>query len=114
MESAPHWDHPQVRGYYSSPTATLGRDFGLQVFLYSRENGVTDVPPFLVLISDGGQFQYISAGTMADAMDLMSRWSTAVIADILTGLVSGDRAGLITSLLRSVRASEFAIDSETP
>jgi hypothetical protein len=108
-----------VRGYYPAPVARLGIESGLKIYLWARDEDVgDDVPPCLLLVTDGNQPAYLSAGSLPDALDLMGRWAPVVTAAILTRVydnLAGDdesKYGILTSTLALARANEDAIESE--
>jgi hypothetical protein len=105
-----------VRGYCHLPVTKIGMRYGLEIYLWARAAGVTDVPPCLLLVVDGGSSTYLSAGSLPDGLDLMGRWAPLVTADILSDvydeLMSGHGHGILTYLLAAVRANEDDIDRE--
>jgi hypothetical protein len=106
-----------VAGYHQEPLAHLGIEYGLEICLYGRAGGVTDVPPFLIesWVCEGARAEYVSAGFLHDALDLLGRWATAVTASILSDVhrdlsdIRPGTSGLVPTILASAGANENAI-----
>lgn len=64
------------------------------------------------MISDPVGFDFVSAGTLPDLMDLLARWSPDIMADILNETVeslSGKHEDFLTGLLDSGRKAHQVI-----
>jgi hypothetical protein len=125
------WLHPEqmgraenpcpVAGYAAEAVAHIGIEYGLEIDLWKREGGETDVPPFLLRIvyaGDSTPAEYLSAGSLPDALDLLGRWAPAVTAEVVSTVYRDlashwpDDTGLVTNILAAARANEDAIGKD--
>jgi hypothetical protein len=123
------WLHPDqmgrgedpcpVAGFASEPAPHLGAECGLEISLWQREGGNTAVPPFLIRVcACDTRAEYLSAGSLPDALDLLGRWAPAVTADVLSFVyrelaeIHPSTASLITAVMATARANENAVQQD--
>lgn len=111
------WDGRAVRQAGYGAITCIGLADSLQLVLYRNDKRESNGgPPYFIEIRDGGSVDYITAGTLPDAMDLMARWAPAVTAEILTEVFNelvtntDPHAGWIPEILAGVPANEPYIE----
>jgi hypothetical protein len=108
-----------MRGLGYTLSTRIGLEYEISVILWTRYRQTeVSAPPYLLEYSDGSRVEYMSAATLPDALDLMSRWAPLATASVVSYLVNEillntDRhAGELVEILAAVRANEPWIDSQ--